>query len=369
MRIACDTGLRVGATALAMWLGGCLPEVVLKTDPSPGESGASTGGGGGSGGLVACSQPAFEEWSYSAGEKEGLGATIPDLDGDGLGDVAIPFQLSQVLTVRWGSKTPADAAMWKGAVARPNGWVRHGDFDNDGRGDLVVTSMDFDSQSILLQKSPRAFVKSSLTQPTDGRVFVVDVHGDGNQDLLFRTADEYVIYAGNGKGAFGEAKVFAGISRTDELDSGDFDGDGIFELLRIRENAPLTILTFDKDGIGETPIDESGIEDVPLDQRIVMVQDIDGDGRSEALVVTRHSEQGYVEIRTHNHDATPRFDRCWRVPNPSGLLNDPLWEKDPKTTLRFLTAGDVNGDGKLDALFNVGCPFCVYNFSVMVQVP
>ncbi|MBM3886161.1 MAG: VCBS repeat-containing protein [Gemmatimonadetes bacterium] len=361
MRAACE--LRKSLGLLLIGAAACVPDIELKAEATA----AGSGSGGSAGGPIVCVDAGFEEWSFDTGLSEELGTTIVDLDSDGLGDVASSFQLSAAAMVQWGKPGPGAGETTKKNVQRPSGWIRHGDFDGDGRGDLVLTSTFYSTQSVLLQKQSRTFTLVAIEQLTDGKVLVVDVEGDGAQDLLFRTADEYVVRPGDGKGNFGPAKTYVGIPRSDELDSGDFDGDGKFELLRMRKDAPLVILSVGPGGaLAEMPIDGSALETL---EGPTFVADVDGDGKSEAVIATGSRELGFIELRTHNHDATPRFDRCVRVPFPPSLVNDPQIANHPKGSVNFSAVGDVNGDGKADFFFNNACPACPYRHSLMVQVP
>src|SRR5690606_21612010 len=64
----------------------------------------------------------------------------------------------------------------------------------------------------------------------------------------------------------------------------------------------------------------------------ILVADVDGDGRDELYVVVEAVSGGQVEIRRYDHDTPP--DAGFVI----AALDD--------TQARFLTAGDVDGDGR-----------------------
>jgi hypothetical protein len=357
MKPVFELRLLVGLAFLVPAALACVPEVAPKADATTGGAGGG-GGGGGTGGPVVCVEPSFEEWSYDTGYKELLLGTIGDINRDGFGDALMPFQASAKTVVRWGAASAAEVGSSASYSSRPSGWVRHGDFDGNGLDDLIVVSIDTTKQTLLFQQPDRSFTRTNLEEKCDGRALVADVEGDGALDIIFRNGDNYVFRSGNGKGEFAPSQVFVGVSRADDLDSGDFDGDGKPDLLRMRKDAPTAILTIGKDGV----LTETLIEDTPPGDGLTFAQDVDGDGRFEAVYVGGSEEEGFAELWIQGHGTKPRFDRCLRVPYPASLV-------EPDRTRNFVAVGDVNGDGKADVLFKNGCAGCAFRTTMLVQRP
>jgi len=175
-------------------------------------------------------------------------------------------------------------------------------------------------------------------------VNVGDFNGDGRDELLFRNIDtgfnRTVSFNANGEAL---PVVEDGIPRLEingfeEAKVGDFNGDGRDELiLRYIESGLNRIIPFNTNGVAQAPLDDL------IDRTLInsfdelSVGDFDGDGRDELFL----REPGSGENRTLSFQPNRQFDRFTDAFVPQDAING----------IAVLTIGDFDGDGRDELLF------------------
>jgi hypothetical protein len=167
-----------------------------------------------------------------------------------------------------------------------------------------------------------------------------DLDGDGTLELAIATHDQGVV-AVLRVGADGVAQVEELDRKPDtfvhEIELGDLDGDGKLEIYATPSEPNRLDGTVQR---GEVVRYRPGAEDaraVVADlgdrhAKEILVGDVDGDGSDELYVSVEAAEGGAVEVRRFDGDTDPS----------KGTAIASLYD----AMARFLTAGDVDGDGK-----------------------
>ena len=171
---------------------------------------------------------------------------------------------------------------------------------------------------------------------------VGDIYGDGSVAIAVATHDQGVVAVvrPDGSGGFSVDELDREPNKVvHEIELGDLDGDGLLEIYATA-TAPNALDGTSQPGkvVRYTPAAGEGrVEVVDLGLRHakeILVEDVDGDGRDELYVSVEAVSGGQIEIR--RYDAGTQSAE----PNVVATLNDRL--------CRFLTAGDVDGDGTLE---------------------
>jgi uncharacterized protein (TIGR03437 family) len=165
---------------------------------------------------------------------------VGDFNGDGIQDLAIADGGGTTVTVLLGNGSAGFTASQGSPFTVGNNPVALavGDFNGDGIQDLAVGNYNDNTVSVLLGDGFGGFgtpMGSPLTVgTTPASVVVADFNGDGKQDLATaNTFDNTVtVLLGNGSGGFTEAmnSPFAVGSYPTSVTVGDFNGDGIPDL-------------------------------------------------------------------------------------------------------------------------------------------
>jgi hypothetical protein len=169
-----------------------------------------------------------------------------------------------------------------------------------------------------------------------------DIYGDGSMAIAVVTHDQGVV-AVLRPGADGTFSVEELDRQADtiihEVELGDLDGDGTLEIYTT-PSAPNKLDGTPQPGsvVRYVPARGEGrVEVAALGERHakeILATDLDGDGKDELYVSVEAVSGGQVEIRRYHADTDPAAS------NVVATLSDRM--------CRFLTAGDVDGDGALE---------------------
>jgi FG-GAP-like repeat len=172
--------------------------------------------------------------------------------------------------------------------------------------------------------------------PASDSITAGDLTGTGKQDLITATgrANSFTVLLGDAKGSFSGQHRYSVDSTSDQVAVGDFDGDGALDvgITGYWEGATSSEVQL---GQGDGTFDIS--KQVPIDVngeggRFIAFADLNGDGRSAALVANSYSE-----------------DTLWVVwYNADGNLT---WKTFQTGHVPITVIGaDVNGDGAQDVI-------------------
>ncbi|MCB8820153.1 VCBS repeat-containing protein [Microvirga rosea] len=235
----------------------------------------------------------------------------------------------------------ADLLAGDGFTNKPINWstpkggawsLKAGDFDGDGREDLIRTQTG--SPAEVFHSTGSKFVGQgnwTLSGPRDTAWYVGDFNGDGKDDVL-----RYLPSRGGHYGAevalsdgtkFGAPTMWSadGLAHHNQWYVGDFNGDGKDDLLRGNRDSGPEVLLSNGSGFG-TPTVWTGSKSATSWK----VGDFNGDGKTD---IARYSQS------THKTEAL--------LSNGSSFDFAGVWSTHAPGKTGWLVA-DVNGDGRDD---------------------
>ena len=293
------------------------------------------------------------------------GAAAGDFNGDGLLDIVgttpdnlgTGYSIDASATAMLGDgngnfKAAAAADLGKTTPVTP---VEVGDFNGDGVLDVAVgvsptaSGLPATNIMILLGKGDGTFsVGQSLATGGDFSSFVVaDFNADGIPDLavLNNASDLVTIFQGNGDGTFTASSAAPSPTGVYPLAmvAGDFNKDGIPDLAitsgSANANGILTILL----GKGDGSFTAGWSTTTGVYPSCITVGDFNGDGNLDLAIGNGNGTvAGTVTIVLGNGDGT--FSQTAESPITTTTS--------PGTSVRAISVGDFNGDGKLDLLLD-----------------
>lgn len=270
---------------------------------------------------------------------------VADLDGDGLDDIIRVFEDAGLATydVLLSTGTSFVFERWAtqlGEWAADTRWVT-GDFDADGLEELAKVFNDGGLASIdVLRSDGQGFSSSRwLTQvgPFDDYIHwtAADYDGDSHADLAAVTKFGGALFVDvyrNELDTFGYERWAAyfldGLEDEVSIDSDDVDGDGVADIVLSEGSAARALLG---DGGGFT-LEVVDWDDVPTDD--LLTGDYDGDGKAE-IAVAYKTQNG---VRVSVLGAPLNIERDYQ-PVRWATQQGSFWDAQ-----QYL-AGDFNGDG------------------------
>jgi hypothetical protein len=224
------------------------------------------------------------------------------------------------------------------AVGHTPKFVAAGDFNGDGKLDLVTVNQTDSTVSVLLGNGGGTF-QTQLTQVTPGASFylaVGDFNGDGKLDLAVSSSNTVSVLLGNGDGTFQTSMFSTTVTSADAIAVGDFNGDGKLDLAVTGTNV-VNVLLGNGDGTFQTAVSYA----TGSSPRSIAVGDFNGDGKLDLAVVNEGSSNGTngLSVLLGNGDGTFQTQVNYTTSgNPISVA-----------------AGDFNGDGNLDLVVaNIG---------------
>ena len=302
---------------------------VTVVNPSP--------GGGASNVMFFEVTPSSSSIALSAPSTFGAGSnpnsvTVGDFNGDGKLDLVVANEGSGNVSILLGNGNGTfQAAMDYGAGTDPDS-VAVGDFRGDGKLDLVVANGGSNNVSILLGNGDGTFQAAVNYGVGSGSapmsVAAGDFNGDGKLDLAVANefSNNVSILLGNGDGTFKTAVNYGAGSTLFAVAVGDFNGDGKLDLaVADAVSDYVSVLLGNGDGTFKTAVQYvAGLE--PLS---VAVADFNGDGKLDLAVA--NYEGNNVSILLGKGNGTFQAAVNYGTGTPGSVA-----------------VGDFNGDGKLD---------------------
>jgi hypothetical protein len=269
---------------------------------------------------------------------------IGDFNRDGKQDLVVTNFADNTVSVFLGKlgatfATKVDYQTGNGPVA-----VTVGDFNGDGKLDLAVANLNDNTISILLGNGNGTFRNRVDYATAFGPFYVVaaDLNKDRKLDLVVSTQSLAIsVLLGNGNGSFGPHVDYAdanggGAGPAGTAAVGDFNRDGRLDLaIAVPDDNAVSVLLGNGDGTFQTFVEYA----TPANPTAVAIGDFNRDGKLDLAVATA-GVVGTASLLMGNGDGTFQTHVDYQVgPTPS-----------------FIAAVDLNGDGKLDlAVDNQNC--------------
>ncbi|MDQ4121863.1 MAG: FG-GAP-like repeat-containing protein, partial [Acidobacteriota bacterium] len=210
-----------------------------------------------------------------------------------------------------------------------------GDFNGDGKQDIVVANSGANNVSVLLRNATNNGFETAVnyaTGSTPRGVAVGDFNGDGKLDIAtasFTTNNVSVLLRNAANNAFNAAINYSLSSSPDSIAIGDLDGDGKLDIVTANLNTDnVSVLLRNAANDGFDAAVDFAVGDAPDS---IAIGDFNGDGKQD--IVTADSNTNDVSILFRNA-ANNGFDAAVHFT----VGNIPV----------SVAVGDFNADGKQD---------------------
>ncbi|HEX4332091.1 MAG TPA: FG-GAP-like repeat-containing protein [Usitatibacter sp.] len=255
--------------------------------------------------------------------------TRGDFDHDGKGDLL--FHNTDGRTAIWlmnGVAIAGSAEIFPGGTDWQVSQIA--DLDGDGKSDLVWTNPD-GRMAVYTMNGTTPTGTNQLLNAGDGWTVkhAVDLDGDGKADLIFQNTDgTLAAWLMNGTAMTSGSTLLGAGSGWSITQTGDFDGDGKKDLLFTHSDGRVAIWTMN----GLTPTAQTQILNAGTGWHVSHVADLDGDGKSD---IVWENDDGRVAVWLMNGTA---------MASGGEILG-------AGTGWSVKRVGDFDGDGKADLLF------------------
>jgi uncharacterized repeat protein (TIGR01451 family) len=271
--------------------------------------------------------------NFAAGQGP-ISIAVGDFNGDGKFDLVVVNNNSNNVAILLGTGTGSFGAATNFAVGTNPFSVSVGDFNNDGKSDFAVTNNGSNNVSILLGTGTGSFGATTNFAVGSAPLSIVigDFNNDGNSDLAVANsgANNVSILPGTGSGSFATATNFAVGTGPHGITLGDFNGDGQPDLAVTNENSNNVSVLL---GTGMGSFGAAANFMVGAIPRSVATGDFNSDGKSD-LAVANSGSSSNVSILLGT--GTGSFGAATNFALTEG--------SDPFT----IVVNDFNNDGKSD---------------------
>jgi Ca2+-binding RTX toxin-like protein len=276
------------------------------------------------------------QFSFNPVSNFPVGGTFPqsvkggDFNEDGKLDLVLVSFSSNNVSILLGNGTGSFGTSTNFAVGNTPVSVNVGDFNKDNHLDIVATNSNENNVSVLLGNGNGSF--NSQTKFAVGNrpysVTVGDFNKDGNLDLAVAndSSNNVSVLLGNGNGSFATATNFTVGTTPTSIQVGDFNKDGNLDLVTANINAGGSVSILLGNGLGAFTTTNITVQS-PF---AVAVGDFNGDNK--------------LDLATANQNAN---NIAVLMGNGTGGFSNPTYlavGNGPES----ITVNDFNNDGKLD---------------------
>ena len=212
-----------------------------------------------------------------------------------------------------------------------SGELRLGDFDSDGRTDLLVTSYSDSTLAVLYGRSGGGFLEDAQLPSAPTALASADLNGDGKADwvAVSVSANKLYVLLGNGDGTSGAARAYDTDRGPSAVALAEITGDGKTDLLISNYDAATVSLL---PGNGDGSFQPQRVFNVGSGANALTTVDLNGDGRLD--VITANYEASTVSV----------------LINAGGGSFNPAKSYATGAGPAALAAGDFNVDGRPDVV-------------------
>ncbi len=260
--------------------------------------------------------------------------SIGDFNGDGRSDLVVADQAGISILLGNGDGT-FKAAVAYTAGDTPNA-IAIADFNGDGKADIAVANAGLSSSgtlSILLGNGDGTFQTAVTYSSGTSSLSIAagDFNGDGKADLAISNPidNNISVFLGQGDGTFAAAVKYSAGVTPESLAAGDLNGDGKADLVVANYSAnTVSLLPGNGDGTFAAPVSFA----TGQSPSSVALVDFNADGKLD-IVVANNSDNN-VGVLAGKGDGT-------FLPQVTYLSG---------ANPGFVASGDFNGDGRLDLI-------------------
>jgi hypothetical protein len=229
--------------------------------------------------------------------------------------------------------SPIDSFMVGSGTPLNPGPLAAGDFNQDGKTDLIVASEDTGNNSsplyVLLSQGDGMFTANFVYNLAYGfvpYVAVADFNQDGFLDLAVTTQNEVLIFLGTGNGTFQAPNAYTNTGQfTNSVAAGDFNGDGKIDIV-VGTSGAILFFAGNGDGTFQSAVTTTASS---LTLPVLFTGDFNDDG--------------ILDLVTDG----PGLGQSILIGNGDGTFQAPV-PFSPTYYPRTFAVGDMNGDGVVD---------------------
>ena len=219
---------------------------------------------------------------------EPFGIAAADFNGDGKQDLVVANFNTSTLVIVLGNGDGSFGSPATYTVGNSPNALVVGDFNGDGKMDVATSNGD-NTISVLLGNGDGSFAAASIgTYPVGGEdpdsIAVGDFNGDGKLDLVVSnvTSGDVSILLGKGDGTFAAASIYPVGQGPQAVVAGDFNGDGKLDLaVPLYGDSAVAILLGKGDGTFAAAATQATDQDIA-----VAAGDLNGDGKLDLALLS-----------------------------------------------------------------------------------